>query len=410
MMWKKRLTQVFIGVVTLLIAYIVYDYFFVPVKLLEDDKIIVAEKTEYGIVADSLVVHKDEVKANDNISSILQKYNIDGQTIDKIVRSSDTIFDFRKMKPGDLYTVLCSNDSKQKVQYFIYENSSIAYTVYDLRDSVHIHHVQRNVDKNVRTISGEITSSLWNAMTNAKASPSLAAELSEIYAWTIDFYGIQPGDKFKVIYEELSVDNETIGLDRILGAWFYHAGKPYYAFYFAQDNAGNYFDEFGQSLKRAFLKAPLKFSHISSTFTYHRFHPILRIVRPHLGVDYAAPRGTPVHSIGNGTILSAGFAGGAGRMIKIRHNGVYSTSYMHLAQFASGIHSGAHVAQGQVIGYVGSSGLSTGSHLDFRFYKNGKPINPLTVESPPAKPVNKESYSDYVRLRDKLKHQLDSIR
>ena len=204
--------------------------------------------------------------------------------------------------------------------------------------------------------------------------------------------------------------NETIGLDRILGAWFYHAGKPYYAFYFAQDNAGNYFDEFGQSLKRAFLKAPLKFSHISSTFTYHRFHPILRIVRPHLGVDYAAPRGTPVHSIGNGTILSAGFAGGAGRMIKIRHNGVYSTSYMHLAQFASGIHSGAHVAQGQVIGYVGSSGLSTGSHLDFRFYKNGKPINPLTVESPPAKPVNKESYSDYVRLRDKLKHQLDSIR
>ena len=409
-MWKKRLTQIFIGVVTLFIAYVLYDYFLVPVKVLEDDKIVVAEKTEYGIVADSLVVHKSEVQANDNISSILQKYTIDSRTVDQIVRKSDTIFDFHKIRPGDSYTVLCSNDNKQTVQYFIYENSPVSYIVYDLRDSVHIHYIQRNVDKNIKTISGEITSSLWSAMTNAKASPSLAVELSEIYAWTIDFYSIQPGDKFKVIYEELSVDNETIDLDRILGAWFYHAGKPYYAFYFAQDNAGDYFDDLGQSLKRAFLKAPLKFSRISSNFTYHRFHPILRIVRPHLGVDYSAPRGTSVHSIGNGTVISAGFAGGAGRMVKIRHNAVYSTTYMHLAKFGSGIRSGAHVTQGQVIGYVGSSGLSTGSHLDFRFYKNGKPINPLKVESPPAKPVKKEYYSDYARLRDKLKHQLDSIK
>lgn len=410
MNWKRIFTNFFMLFVVIGIVYILIDYFFIPVKLLEDEKIKVAEKTEFGIVVDSLIVTKDVVKSGESLSALLGRYGVDGKTVNAILSISDSIFDFRKMRSGNTYTVLLGNDSAHKVHYFIYENSDTSSLAYDLRDSVHVHYVLKNVEKNRKTISGTITSSLWNAMAKAGADPNLIVGLSEIFAWSIDFYGIQEGDQFKVNFEELSVDNETIGIETINSAWFKHMGKSYYAFYFEQDNKGDYFDENGQSLKKAFLKAPLKFSRITSKFTYSRFHPILRIARPHLGVDYAAPRGTPVHSIGNGTVQSASFAGGAGRLIKIRHSAVYATTYMHLSKFASGVSKGAHVSQGQVIGYVGSSGLSTGPHLDFRFYKNGRPINPLNVESPPGKPVKKEYFDNFAKLRDKLKQQLDGIK
>ncbi|MCK9617681.1 MAG: peptidoglycan DD-metalloendopeptidase family protein [Lentimicrobiaceae bacterium] len=410
MKWKRRLTNIFILFVISGIAYIIIDFFFIPVKTLEEEKIIVAEKTEYGIVVDSLIVVKDVVKSGENLSQLLGKYGVDGSTINEILKKSDTVFDFRKLRAGKPYTIFTSKDSLKKVHYFIYENSDTSYLAYDFRDSMHFHFVERNVEKHCKKISGTITSSLWNAMSSAGADPGLIVNLSEVFAWTIDFYGIQEGDQFKVVYEELSVDKETIGVDKILSAWFLHNGKPYYAFYFQQDDKGDYFDEKGNSMKRAFLKAPLKFSRISSGFSYSRRHPILKIYRPHLGVDYAAPRGTPVYSIGSGTVVSAGFAGGAGRLIKIRHNAVYTTSYMHLSKFAAGISRGTHISQGQVIGYVGSSGLSTGSHLDFRVYKSGSAINPIKMDSPPGKPVKKECFDSFTMLRDKMKLQLDGIK
>ncbi|MBW6489916.1 MAG: peptidoglycan DD-metalloendopeptidase family protein [Lentimicrobium sp.] len=364
---------------------------------------------EFGIAVDSLVVIKDEVKSGDNLSTILLKYKIGQQAVEKLVKKSEGIFDVKKIRVGNKYTVLASNDSLQKAVYFIYEQSPIRYVVFETGDSVHVHSGEKEVTVKTREASATITSSLWNAIIGAEASPNLAVAMSEIYAWSIDFYAIQPGDNFTVFYEQLMVEKEPIGLGNIISARFYHGGKENYAFRFVQDEVADYFDENGQSLRKAFLKAPLKFSRISSRFSNSRLHPVLRIRRPHHGVDYAAPKGTPVHAVGSGTVTDARYSGGAGRMVKIRHNSTYSTAYLHLSGYGPGIKNGARVSQGQVIGYVGSSGLSTGPHLDFRFYQNGQPVDPLKVESPPALPVKKELLNEYNSLRLKLTRQHDSL-
>lgn len=229
----------------------------------------------------------------------------------------------------------------------------------------------------------------------ANASPELAIKLSQIFAWQIDFYHLQPGDNFKVIYEELLVDSALYGIGKIKGAYFSQNGKEFYAIPFVQDSVHQYFDEDGNSLRKAFLKAPLEFGRISSRYSRSRLHPVLKVRRPHLGVDYAAPVGTPVRSTGDGIVVGAGYSKGNGRFVKIRHNSVYTTMYLHLSRFAKGINKGTNVRQGEVIGYVGSTGLSTGPHLDYRFYVNGKPVDPLRVEVPPSHPVNEELRSEF---------------
>jgi murein DD-endopeptidase MepM/ murein hydrolase activator NlpD len=221
-------------------------------------------------------------------------------------------------------------------------------------------------------------------MMSKKYNPVLANELSEIYAWSIDFFGLQPADSFSVIYDELYVDSVSIGLGRIHAAYFRSSGTDFYAIPFVQDSVESYYDLEGNSLRKAFLKAPLRFSRISSRYSHSRVHPVLKIRRPHHGVDYAAPTGTPVQAIGDGKIIEAkrGYNNGGGNYIKIRHNSIYTTAYLHLSGFAPGIATGTYVRQGDVIGYVGSTGLATGPHLDFRFYKNGSPVDPLKVEAP----------------------------
>jgi murein DD-endopeptidase MepM/ murein hydrolase activator NlpD len=254
----------------------------------------------------------------------------------------------------------------------------------------------KKVVRQVRMASGTIETSLWEAMIASGTDPMLAVELSEIFAWSIDFFGIQEGDRYKVIYEESYVDSQSIGINRILGAWFLHSGTEFWAIPFEQDGVRSFFDENGNSLRKAFLKAPLRFSRISSGFSSSRYHPVLKIRRPHHGVDYAAPTGTPVHSVGDGLVTQVGYQrNGGGNYVKIKHNSVYSTTYMHLSRFGKGIRSGTYVKQGDVIGYVGATGLATGPHLDFRFYRNGSAVNPLTVEAPPVEPVTKENLNAY---------------
>ena len=409
---RKRLLEVVVIVTVALLLLFAVDYYVSGLNKIPDEEETVYEpvpRYEFGIAVDSLIIVKDQVKSGDNLSSILLKYKIGQQAVEKLVRKSEGIFDVRKIKAGNKYTVLCSNDSLRKAVYLIYEQSPTRYVVFETGDSLHIHTGEKEVAVRVRAASGKITSSLWNAVIDAGASPNLAVELSEIYAWSIDFYAIQPGDNFTVFYEELVVDNEQIGMGNISSARFNHAGKDIYAFRFVQDGTVDYFDETGMSLRKAFLKAPLKFSRISSRFSNSRLHPVLRIRRPHHGVDYAAPKGTPVHTVGSGTVTDVKYAGGAGRMVKIKHNATYSTAYLHLSGYGPGIKAGARVSQGQVIGYVGSTGLSTGPHLDFRFYKNGTPVDPLKVESPPALPVKKELLVDFNQLRLKLTRQHDSL-
>lgn len=364
---------------------------------------------EFGIVVDSMIIVKDEVKNGDNLSGILLKYNVGSGDVEELVQKSQGVFDVRSIRVGNKYTVFCSNDSLKKAQYLVYEQTPTRYVVFETGDSIHIHIGEKEVKVQARIAEGTISSSLWNAMIDAGATANLAVAISEIYAWSVDFYAIQPGDNFAVIYEELSVDDERIGIGNIISARFNHRGKDIYAFRFIQDEVADYFDDKGQSLRKAFLKAPLKFSRISSHFSNSRLHPVLRIRRPHHGVDYAAPTGTPVHTIGSGTVTDVRFAGGAGRMVKIKHNTTYTTAYMHLSGYGPGIKQGARVSQGQVIGYVGSSGLATGPHLDFRVYKNGTPVDPLKVDSPPALPVKKELEGDFDVLRLKLIRVHDSL-
>jgi len=283
---------------------------------------------------------------------------------------------------------MMSNKGDNKLVYFVYAINDTSYVVFDFGDSLHVHAGSKEVNRKLKSASGVINSSLWVAMQQSGVDPNMAVALANIYQWSIDFYAIQKGDAFKVIYEELSVEGKPISIGEIHSAIFLHNGKEYYAHRFEQNNVTDYFDEKGQNLRKEFLKAPLKFSRISSRFSNSRLHPVLRIRRPHHGVDYAAPKGTPVHTIGNGTVVKAAYSGGAGRMVTIRHSNGYTTSYLHLAGFGPGIRPGASVSQGQVIGYVGSTGLSTGPHLDFRVYKNNVAIDPLKMESPPALPVS----------------------
>jgi murein DD-endopeptidase MepM/ murein hydrolase activator NlpD len=346
-------------------------------------------KMEYGINIDSLMVIKDVVKKNEFLADILLRYGVDYDVIDYIARYTKDTFDVRKIRRGNKYAVLCTNDSLQDALYFVYEISPSNYVRYSLTDSVYAELGKKQILVSSDAISGKIRSSLWNALVDQDGDPNLANELSEIYAWTIDFFGLQKGDEFQAYYNRLYVDDQYVGLGKIEAAKFTHIGKPIYAFYFEQNGKGDYFDLEGNSLQRTFLKAPLRFTRISSGFSHSRMHPVLKIRRPHHGVDYAAPTGTPVYTVGDGVVIEKAYQKrGGGNYIKIRHNGTYSTTYMHLSGYAKGMSVGKHVKQGDLIGYVGSTGLSTGPHLDFRFYRNGRAVNPLKVESPPSKPID----------------------
>jgi len=258
---------------------------------------------------------------------------------------------------------------------------------------------------------GTIASNLWDAMLENNINPMMSIELSEIYAWSIDFFGLKKGDQFFVIYEERFLDSTSVGIEKIQAALFNHQNKDFYAIYFVQDDNGTYFDEDGGSLRREFLKAPLKYNRISSRFSKNRFHPVLKIYRPHSGIDYAAPEGTPVYSVGDGVVIKKGYQkNGAGNYVKIKHNSVYTTQYAHLKAFSKGLKNGDHIVQGQLIGYVGRTGYATGPHLDFRFFKNGEAVDPLKVDAPPVEPIKKINREEFEKLKVEFLHVLDKDR
>ncbi len=364
---------------------------------------------KYGFPVDSFNIVGGSVDQGQHLSSILTGYGVGLGTIDTLAKMSVGKFDLRKIREGNNYTLFQSNDSIKKPLYFVYEISPINYAVFQLSDSLQVYTGEKEVNYRVMTAQGVIESSLWNTMKANKLDPMLALKMEEVYAWTVDFFGLQKGDRFRLIYDEIYVDSVSIGINYIHAAQFDFYGKELYAFRFQQNDTIGYYNEKGENLQKAFLKAPLKFYRISSGFSSGRMHPVLRIVRPHHGVDYAAPKGTPVLSIGQGIVVSKGWAGGGGNTIKIKHNSVYTTSYMHLSGYADGIFQGARVQQGQVIGFVGSTGLSTGPHLDFRVYKGGSAVNPLTIESPPAKPVDPKYMAEYTVMKDSLLKDLKKI-
>lgn len=350
---------------------------------------ILPKNTEYGIVTDGLLTETGSVKSGQTLSGVFEHIGVPRGVAAQLNTLPASVFDVRKVRAGNQFTVYRLQDSLQTPAYIVYHSSLVEHVVFGTQDSLTVSYFQKPVTSIEKVSTAEIESSLWDATVKNNLNPNLSLELSDIYAWVVDFFGIQKGDGFTVYYTENYVDSISVGIGEIYAAKFIHNKKEYYAYRYDNDSLGihGYWDENGNSLRKAFLKAPLKFSRISSRFTYARKHPIYKIVRPHTGVDYAAPMGTPVVSIGDGKVVFKGYKGGGGHTVKIKHNSVYTTAYLHLSKYGKGINVGAQVKQGQVIGYVGSTGASTGPHLDFRVWKGGTPIDPLKMESPSVEPV-----------------------
>ncbi|MBW8332065.1 MAG: peptidoglycan DD-metalloendopeptidase family protein [Prolixibacteraceae bacterium] len=414
----RRLTKILIWSVTFIIllqvAYFIFSYFEtkrIEKELAEQVEVVKPEPVMlFNIAIDSFTVVPGQIRSGQNLSDLLATQGISMTRIDEISKKTTSVFDVRKMKVKNPYYFFMSKKEPSKVEYFIYEINPVDYVVYQMGDSLRIYKEKKPMITQIKTASGVINSSLWNAMTEQAISPVLAMDLYEIYQWTIDFFGIQKGDKFRVVYEENFVYGKSVGIGRIFAAQFVHSKEDFYAFRFTQNNEDSYFDQKGKSLKTAFLKAPLVYNRISSSFSNSRFHPVLKIRRPHHGVDYAAPTGTPVVSIGDGTVIAKAFqARGGGNYLKIKHNSAYTTSYMHLSKFGAGIANGVRVKQGQVIGYVGSTGLSSGPHLDYRVFLNGTPIDPLKMKAPPTDPIAQKNMNDFNLQRDSMMVKLQEI-
>lgn len=356
---------------------------------------------DFGIAENTFLRETRPIQRNETFSDILAGYNIGASTIHTLAEVSKDVFDVRYLQAGKSLRVY--QDASKTAQVLIYQPNPIDYVVFDLQDdNITVYAKKRPVTIERKTVSGTITSSPYEALVHAGADPALAVALSEVYAWQIDFYRIQRGDRFSIIYEEKQVEGQPVGLGDIIAARFVHAGEDFYAFGFEHQGTNSFFDENGESLQLAFLKAPLKYSRISSRYTKRRFHPVQRRYKPHLGTDYAAPTGTPIHATGDGVVLAASRTRGNGKYVKIRHNATYTTGYLHMSRFAEGIQPGKRVSQGDVIGYVGSTGLATGPHLCYRFWKDGIQVDPYKQDLPSADPIAGDDRAAFESTRDLL--------
>lgn len=342
-----------------------------------------------GFCPDSLLVKDGEVKKGQFFSNLLNSLGMGASEAYALTQVCDSVFDVRTLRVGNTYKAYYADDA---LRYLVYDRDRMSSIVFDCQSPYGAWVYEKPITFVDRYADVSINSSLWNDMRAADVSPLLILQLSDIYAWTVDFFGLQKGDRFKVLYQEKLCDGDVVAVDTVRYAVFSHGGSDFPAIMFDQKDNGNiWWNEKGESMRKAFLKAPLQYSRISSGFSNARVHPVTRKVQPHHGVDYAAPTGTPVMTIGDGVVTSVKYEGAGGNVVRIKHNSVYSTAYLHLSKYASGLKVGQRVRQGEVIGYVGSTGRSTGPHLDFRVWKNGTPINPLTMDSPPAEPLKEEN-------------------
>lgn len=366
---------------------------------------------QYGICIDTLDLKEYKMKNGDNPAAIFSNLGFSALMADSISRSSKEVLDPTKLQAGMHYYTFSMQDSTAQIRYIAFAKSKTDYAVIDFTgDTISAYEFNKPITLKRQYVEATINSSLWNVLQSKGVNPLLAINIADVFAWQIDFYDVKEGDSFRVLYDIAYIDDTTaLNISGIQGAIFTHQGKDFVAIPFTQDSVFEYFDQDGNSLRKAFLKAPLDIFRITSRFTNARFHPILKRYRAHHGVDYAAPVGTPVKSIGAGTVIAKGYQNGGGNFLKVKHNSVYTTTYMHLSKFAKGIQVGSHVQQGEVIAYVGSTGLSTGPHLDFRVHKNGQPINPLNMEAPPSLPVKAEFRDSFAIVKQQVLAELDSM-
>lgn len=412
---KKLVSVVFVLVLCLGATYFIFENQSLKVQeqaspLVQVDTVPQLEPTIlYGMVVDSFNVAESSVKRNQSISDILLAYNVSHQTIFALANKSKPVFDVRRIAANKKYTVIYENDSLPSAKALVYEPNPEEYVVFNLQDSINVYIEKRPVSIEKKTISGTINSSLYEDMLHNGGTPELVDLVADMYGWQIDFTKIFPGDQFKVIYTERTIEGKSVGIEEIIGAELVHYNNSFLSVAFDQGEGVDYFDEEGKSLRKAFLRYPVKFTRISSRYTAKRYHPVQKRYKAHLGTDYAAPTGTPIYAAGDGVVTKARYEKYNGRNVKIRHNATYSTQYLHMSRIAPGLNSGDKVKQGQLIGYVGSTGLASGPHLCYRFWKNGKQVDAMKIDLPASNPIMEDKMTSYNRYRDYVKQQLEQI-
>lgn len=364
---------------------------------------------EYGFVQKGERIQQGKVKRNESLYIILRSLDVSPQIIQEIEKESRGKFQSNRIRPGQKYLTYLDSGTNS-VNRLILHNDQLNYVVFDLENGVKVEKGRKEISSKITETSGVITSSLYEALLENDVDPLLGNKLSEIFGWQVDFFRIYENDSYKVIYEQQFVGDEPYGVGKILAAEFIHKGEVYDAYFYETNDRAGYFNSKGKGVQKALLKAPFTYSQrVSSNFSHSRFHPVLKTRTPHYGVDYAAPLGTPVIAVGDGTVIESRYRGANGNIVKIQHNSTYTTAYLHLNGFASGIKKGVKVKQGQVIGYVGRTGRVSGVHLDYRIYKNDQPVNPLTVDLPPSKAISKEEMKQFHLTVEKYKFQLGQI-
>jgi murein DD-endopeptidase MepM/ murein hydrolase activator NlpD len=366
---------------------------------------------EFGFNIHDFNIVNDTIKSGDTFGSLIEKQNLNGREVYDIVAKVKDTFDVRSIRKGNPYTILRSKGRTNKIQVFIYQPDKLNFYMIDFRDSIVAHKKARPLTFKTRTIAGALNGSLSETLQNLKVDPDLATRISKIYAWSIDFFKLKKGDEFALKFTERYI-NDTIydGVDSLKAAFFEYKGNKVYAFPFALDGNAKkqqYFDEDGKTLKNFFLKAPLKFVNITSHFAKNRFHPVQLIWKAHKGTDYAAPTGTPIMTTAAGVVEQAGFTTGNGNFVKVKHDRTYSTQYLHMSKIL--VRRGQRVTQGQVIGKVGSTGLATGPHVCYRFWKNGVQVDALRLNLPTSSPMDSKYRQKYMKYKNPLKRELDSV-
>jgi murein DD-endopeptidase MepM/ murein hydrolase activator NlpD len=362
----------------------------------------------YGMVVDNHLVIEDKIKRNQRLSDILQPYNVPAKLIHQISILSKGIFDVRKIAADKKYTLICREDSLKTAKAFVYEPNAIDYVIFNFEDST-VNVYKREVVTVEKTVTGVIKSNLSETIEEMGMSHELTNKFVDIFGWQVDFQRLQKGDKFKMIFEEEQVEGQSVGIKEIKGIYFEHFGTPLYAIPFDQGEGMSFFGADGKSMKKALLRYPIEFTRISSRYSMSRFHPVRKIWKAHLGTDFAAPTGTPIRSVGDGIVEEAQYKSNNGNYVKIRHNGTYTTQYLHMSKIASGVRAGTRVQQGQTIGYVGSTGLATGPHLCYRFWKNGVQVDALAVDLPPTEPIKKANMAAFEEVKNALIQKLEAI-
>ncbi|MFV8341416.1 peptidoglycan DD-metalloendopeptidase family protein [Flavobacterium sp. XS2P39] len=370
------------------------------------------KKIEFGFKYSDFNVVQDTVKKGDTFGTIVENQNIGDKKVYDIIKKVKDTFDVRIIRINKPYTLLRSKNKTNKLQVFIYQPDAMNYYVVDLRDTaVVVYKKTKPITIKTRTIGGLLKGSLSETLEGANVEGALASKISKIYAWSIDFFKLKKGDRFAITFTERYI-NDTVydGVDSLKAAFFEYKGKIIYAFPYAQNPSSNrieYYDEEGKTLKNFFLKTPIKFSRISSRFSTNRFHPVQQRWKAHKGTDYAAPYGTPITTTAAGTIEQTGFTAGNGNFVKVKHNGTYSTQYLHMSRIL--VRRGQHVNQGQIIGRVGSTGLATGPHVCYRFWKNGVQVDALRLKLPNGEPMSGRNKEQFLKVITPLKWQLDSV-